>query len=395
MRYLDQVEVKGRRVLMRVDFNVPLAESGRVADDNRIVQAMPSIRHVLDRGGRLILCSHLGRPKGEKRPEFSLAPVARHLSGVLGQEVPLAPDCIGPEVESMANGLGDGEILLLENLRFHKEETKNDSGFSRALASLADLYVNDAFAVSHRAHASVAGVPPLIGECAAGFLIKKELDYFNKALVDPARPLVAILGGAKVSSKLGAIKSLLGKADKIIIGGAMANTFLKAAGIEVGSSLVEEELVETAGEIMSQAKRDGVLFYLPVDAVVSSDMEGRAPVRVIPIEEIEKEEMILDIGQATISLFREALSNARTIVWNGPMGAFERVPFSTGTISLARAVAGSPALTIVGGGDTGLAVNMAGEAHQMSYISTGGGAFLALMEGKELPGVKALEECVK
>ncbi len=393
MRYLDQIEVAGKRVLMRVDFNCPLTESGRVADDNRIVQALPSVKHILEKGGKLILCSHLGRPKGERRPEYSLAPVAAHLSKLIGQEVPLAPDCIGDEVEKMAAAVEEGKALLLENLRFHKGETKNDPEFAQALASLAEVYVNDAFAVSHRAHASVAGVPPLVKSCAAGFLIKKEMEYFEKALDKPQRPLVAILGGAKVSSKLGVIHSLLDKADKIIIGGAMANTFLKAQGLDVGKSLVEEDLIKTAEEILDEARKRRVLVYLPVDAVVATSPDSQARVKIVPVMEVGEDEMILDIGQATISLFKEALGDAGTVVWNGPMGLFEKVPFSTGTISLARTVAGSNALTVVGGGDTGLAVHMAGEAQKMSYISTGGGAFLTLLEGKELPGVKALEAC--
>ncbi len=393
MRYLHELELKGRRVLMRVDFNCPLTESGRVADDNRMVQALPSVKHVLEQGGRLVLCSHLGRPKGERRPEFSLAPVAAHLSHLLGRDVPLAPDCVGPEVEEMARKVEPGGLLLLENLRFHKGETANDPEFAKGLAALGEVYVNDAFAVSHRAHASVAGVPPLMEECGAGFLLEKELDYFHRVMGSPERPMAAILGGAKVSSKLGVIRSLLDRADKIVIGGAMANTFLKAQGMPVGRSLVEEELLDTARSIMDEARERGVIIYLPVDGVVSTSTDPQGRVRICPIQEVADDEMILDIGQATISLFKEAIHDARTVVWNGPMGLFEKVPFSTGTISLARAVAGCPGLTVVGGGDTGLAIQMAGEAPQISYISTGGGAFLALLEGQELPGVRALDEC--
>ncbi len=393
IKYVDEIPLSGKKVLIRVDFNVPLTESGKVADDNRIKGALSTIRHVISEGGRVILCSHLGRPKGERNERFSLKPVADRLGQLLGQEVTLAPDCIGPQVEDLVSGMKDGDVLLLENLRFHHGETKNDPSFAKALASLADVYVNDAFAVSHREHASVTGVPALTGQCAAGFLIKKELDYFNKAMVEPDRPLAAILGGAKVSSKLGAIKNIMNLVDKILIGGAMANTFLVAQGFSVGNSLVESDLVETAREIFEEARDKKIGFYLPVDAVLAKEISSEAQIRIAPVQEIAEDEMILDIGQATIDLFREALYNARTIVWNGPMGAFEKVPFSLGTMSLARTVGSSNALSIVGGGDTGLAVQMAGESDNISYISTGGGAFLMLLEGKELPGITALKEC--
>ncbi len=394
MKYIDQVEVAGKRVLLRVDFNVPLDESGRVADDNRIRGALPTIQYLLDQGASVIICSHLGRPKGERNPAFSLAPAASALGSLIGREVPLAPDCVGPEAREAVSAMGKGGILMLENLRFHKEETGNYREFAAELASMADCYCNDAFAVSHRAHASVVGVTEHIGECAAGFLIKKEMDYFNQAMVSPARPVAAVLGGAKVSSKLGAIENIMEKVDKILIGGAMANTFLKAQGFHVGGSLVEDELLETAGSIIETAGKRGVKLYLPVDVVVSTSMDCHStPIRIVPVQEIGGNEMVLDIGQATIDLFREALHNVETIVWNGPLGAFENVPFSLGTISMARTIASSPALSIVGGGDTGLAVHMAGEADRISYISTGGGAFLMLLEGKELPGLSALGRC--
>ncbi len=393
IRFIDELELKSKRVIMRVDFNVPLDDNGNITDDNRIQAALPSVRHALDAGARLLICSHLGRPKGHRVAKFSLLPVARRLSELLGFEVPLSPDCIGTETADMAAGLRDGRCIMLENLRYHKGETDNDPDFAAALASLAEVYVNDAFAVSHRAHASVVGVPAILRECAGGFLMKSEITYFNRAMKDPARPMVAILGGAKVSSKLGAIENILPKVDVLIIGGAMANTFLLAQGYAVGKSLTEPDLVETASKLMKDAEGRGVRFMLPVDAVVAPEFRDDAPAQVVRVDNVPDDCMILDIGPETTEAYCGALSGAGTIVWNGPMGAFEMKPFSTGTMELAHAVGRSQALSIIGGGDTDLAVHLAGEKDNVSYMSTGGGAFLSLLEGRTLPGFEALEKC--
>jgi len=393
--YMDQIPLKGRRVLVRVDFNVPLDAGGEITDDTRIKAALRTIEYARDAGAKTIVCSHLGRPKGERMDRYSLKPVARRLGELLHAQVPLAPDCVGPEVEGQVAGMEDGQVILLENLRFHGGETKNDPNFAGGLARLAEVYVNDAFAVSHRAHASVVGVAQHCGACAAGFLMKQELSHFERALEDPTRPLVAILGGAKVSSKLAAIKNILSRVDKLIIGGAMANTFLMAEGLEVGASLVEADLADTARGILEQARAGRTRFYLPVDAVVAPELNPDAPTKLVAVQEIPPEWMALDIGPASVHLFREVLYDARTIVWNGPMGAFEVAPFSRGTMAMAHAVAACHALSIVGGGDTDAAVHRAGEAANVSYMSTGGGAFLALLEGKELPGIAALKECAK
>ena len=395
IKYIDEIPLKGQRVLMRTDFNVPLDDSGNITDDSRIRAALPSIRYALEAEARLILCSHLGRPKGQRIEKFSLRPVAGRLGELIDREVPLAPDCIGAEVENQVSSMSDGEVLLLENLRYHQGETKNDPGFAKALARMADVYINDAFAVSHRSHASVTGIPGLVKNCAAGFLVKQELLYFKKAMEEPARPLVAILGGAKISSKLGAVKNILDRVDKLIVGGAMANTFLAAQGINIGKSLAEKSLADTAGALIDRARDKGVKLYLPVDCIIARDIDANAETGTVPVQEIPDDWMALDIGPATSSLFSEALYNVKTIVWNGPMGAFELEPFSQGTMALAHAVGSSQAISIVGGGDTGLAVHRAGEAGNISYMSTGGGAFLSLLEGKELPGITALEECIK
>jgi len=395
IKYIDEIPLKGQRVLMRTDFNVPLDDSGNITDDSRIRAALPSIRYALEVEARLILCSHLGRPKGQRIEKFSLRPVAGRLGELIDREVPLAPDCIGAEVENQVSSMSDGEVLLLENLRYHQGETKNDPGFAEALARMADVYINDAFAVSHRSHASVTGIPGLVKNCAAGFLVKQELLYFKKAVEGPARPLAAILGGVKISSKLGAVKNILDRVDKLIVGGAMANTFLAAQGINIGKSLAEKSLADTAGALIDRARDKGVKLYLPVDCIIARDIDANAETGTVPVQEIPDDWMALDIGPATSSLFSEALYNVKTIVWNGPMGAFELEPFSQGTMALAHAVGSSQAISIVGGGDTGLAVHRAGEAGNISYMSTGGGAFLSLLEGKELPGIAALEECIK
>ncbi len=390
MRNIRDLDIKEKRILIRVDFNVPLDGQGNITDDTRIRGVLPTLNHALDEKGKIIIMSHLGRPKGQRLPEFSLAPAAKRLGRLLDKEVKLAPDCIGPEVEKMIAAMKPGEILLLENLRFHREEQDNDAAFSAKLAELADVYVNDAFAVAHRAHASVEGVTHHFSECAAGFLLQKEMDYFHRSVAEPRRPLVAIIGGAKVSSKLGALRNLMDRVDKMIIGGAMANTFLAAMGYQVGKSLLEEDLVETAKSLMDTAQQQNVKLYLPVDCIVADRFDPQAETKQTTAQEVPAEWMILDIGPATTMLFHEALETAKTIIWNGPMGAFEMDAFSRGTMAMVEHVASSHALTIVGGGDTDVAVHKAGETNNISYMSTGGGAFLMLMEGKELPGVVAL-----
>jgi len=393
VKNIRDIDIRGKRLLIRVDFNVPLDEQRNITDDTRIRGVLPTINHALDENAKVIICSHLGRPKGERKEEFSLSPAAKRLSRLIAKEVRLAPDCVGPEVRKMVEEMQPGEVILLENLRFHKEEQENDEGFAKELASLADIYINDAFAVAHRAHASVVGVPRFVSQCAAGFLLQKEMDYFHRSVDDPMRPLVAIIGGAKVSSKLGALRNLLDRVDKMIIGGAMANTFLKARGFDVGRSKVEDDLLTTANELVDKARRQGVKLYLPVDCIVADRFDPKAETKRVTTQEVPRDWMILDIGPATTMLFTEALEDARTIIWNGPMGAFEMDLFSRGTMAMVQAVARSHALTIVGGGDTDVAVHRAGESANISYISTGGGAFLMLMEGKTLPGVEALEQC--
>jgi phosphoglycerate kinase len=390
VKNIKDLDIRGKKVLIRVDFNVPLDEQGNITDDIRIRSVLPTLNYALDENAAIIICSHLGRPKGQRKPEFSLAPAAKRLSRLIAKEVKLAPDCIGPEVEGLAAALKPGEVLLLENLRFHPEEQANDEKFSRRLAALAEVYINDAFAVAHRAHASVVGIPRFIKERAAGFLLQKEMDYFHRSVSDPTRPLVAIIGGAKVSSKLGALTNLMDRVDKMIIGGAMANTFLKSQGIDVGRSRVEEDLLTTAAELVVKAREKGVKFYLPVDCIVAPEADAKAETKRVTCQEIPAQWMALDIGPASTLLFNEALEDARTIIWNGPMGVFEIDAFSRGTMAMVQAVARSHALTIVGGGDTDVAIHRAGEFDSISYVSTGGGAFLMLMEGKQLPGVEAL-----
>lgn len=391
MKNIRDLDIKGKRLLIRVDFNVPLDEQLNITDDIRIRGVLPTLNYALDENAKVIICSHLGRPKGERKPQFSLAPVAKRLSRLLNKEVVLAPDCIGPETKAIVEAMQPGSVVLLENLRFHAEEQQNDEGFASQLASLCDIYINDAFAVAHRAHASVVGVTQFVEQCAAGFLLQKEMDYFHRSVSNPMRPLVAIVGGAKVSSKLGALDNLMDRVDKMIIGGAMANTFLKSIGHDMGQSRVEDELLDTARELLNKAKRLGVKLYLPVDCIVADKFEARAETKRVPVQEVPRDWMILDIGPATTVLFSEAMEDAKTIVWNGPMGVFEMDAFSRGTMAMVQHVARSHALTIVGGGDTDVAVHRAGESNNISYISTGGGAFLMLMEGKELPGVVALE----
>ena len=390
MKTLKDLELAGKRVLVRVDFNVPMNDQGEITDDLRIRTVLPTLRYLVEAGARVIICTHRGRPKGQRVEAFSLAPVAALTAALLGRPVPLAPDCIGPEVEVAVAALKDGDCLMLENLRFHPEEEKNDAAFSRQLGALADVYVNDAFAVSHRAHASVVGVTAHVREKAAGFLLQKEMEYFQRAIGTPQRPLIAIVGGAKVSGKLQALQNMLGRVDRMIIGGAMANTFLKSQGYDVGASKVEDDLLDTARDLLVQARAKGVKVYLPVDVIAADRFAPDAVIKQVTIQDIPKNWMALDIGPASVVLFNEALADARTIVWNGPMGAFEMDAYARGTMALAHTVASSHALSVTGGGDSNAAVKQSGEAENISYMSTGGGAFLMLMEGKELPGIKAL-----
>ena len=382
MKTLDDLDLKGKRVFMRVDFNVPMDKERRVKDDLRIRAALPSIHKVIDSGGRLILASHLGRPKGKVADEFSLKPVAQYLSNLLARPVPLAPDCTGPEVKKQVLLLKDGETLMLENLRFHPEEEKNDPEFSRQLAELGDIYINDAFAACHRAHASVEGITRFVPECAAGYQLQKEIEYFKKALDNPQRPLAVVVGGAKVSTKLGLLENLIPKIDYLIIGGAMANTFFKAQGKEVGKSLVENDCIETAAKLLEAANKRGVKVFFPVDAVVSAGAQSPEDARQVPIDKVPMDTQILDIGSQSVKAFEAALKNCRTIVWNGPMGVFETPPFNRGTFALAEFMGSLGALTIVGGGDSAAAVKEANAEDKVSYVSTGGGAFLEMLEGK-------------
>jgi phosphoglycerate kinase len=390
MKTIRDLELAGKRVLVRVDFNVPMDEQGNITDDIRIRMVLPTIEYVIEHKGKLILCSHMGRPKGQRVEAFSLAPVAAHLAALIGREVTFAPDCIGEATEAMAANMQPGEVLLLENLRFYKEETENEPVFAARLARLADVYINDAFAASHRAHASVAAVPMLIQEKGAGFLLATELDFFRKAMTEPVRPLMAVIGGAKVSSKLSALQNMLDKVDGMIIGGAMANTFLKSQGVAVGASKTEDDLLDAARQLVQMAGEKGVKLYFPVDFVVADRFAADAVVKNVTAQDIPEGWMALDIGPASTICFQEALADVRTIVWNGPMGAFEMDAFARGTMAMCHAIASSHALSVTGGGDSNAAVKKSGEAENISYMSTGGGAFLQLMEGKGLPGVDAL-----
>ena len=387
---IEDVNLRGKRVLIRADFNVPLDDAHQITDDTRIRSTLPTINRAVDEGARVILCSHLGRPEGPSDLKFSLAPIAKRLQRLLGKEVAFATDCIGPVPEALVAKMKPGDVLLLENLRFHAGEEHNDEAFSKSLAALADVYINDAFGAAHRAHASIVGVPKFVKASAAGYLLKKEIEYLEGAVANPIRPFVAILGGAKVSGKIGVIENLGKRVDKVIIGGGMAFTFIKAMGMEIGSSLVEDNMLDFARGIQEHAMARGVKFYLPVDCVVAASREPGAETKLVPVQEIPKGWCGLDIGPASVKLFSEAVQNAKTILWNGPMGLFETDAYSRGTFSLAHAVANAYALTIVGGGDTALAVHRAGESESMSFISTGGGAALELLEGKELPGLAAL-----
>jgi phosphoglycerate kinase len=393
MKYIDQVNLRGKRVFIRVDFNVPMDEHGNITDDARIRAHLQTINYALDEQAKVIVASHMGRPKGKRIEQFSLKPVAKRLSRLLQKEVAFLDDCVGDGVEKAISAMKDGDVVLLENLRFYIGEEKNDADFAAKLARLCDVYVDDAFAVSHRKAASNTAITEIVKTCAAGFLLRNEIEYFNKAMGNPVRPLVAIIGGAKVSDKIGVLENLLEKVDKLIVGGGMAFTFLKALGYEVGNSLCEQDMLDTAKAIMEKAKEKNVKFYLPVDCVVAERAAADAEAKNCTVQEIPQGWIGLDIGPASTSLFSQALQNAKTIVWNGPMGMFELDPFSRGTFAMVTYVANAHALTIVGGGDTDVAVHRAGESMKISYISTGGGAFLELLEGKPMPAVEALEKC--
>ncbi len=387
---LRDLDVVGKKVFVRADFNVPLNDAQQITDETRIRAALPTIQYLIDHGAKVILASHLGRPKGKPQEKYSLAPVAARLSELLGQNVAKTQDCVGPEAQKQANNLKAGEVLLLENLRFHSEEEQNDPAFAKELASLAELFVNDAFGTAHRAHASTAGIAEYL-PAAAGFLLEKELKFLGEALENPQRPFIAILGGAKVSDKIGVIQNLLGKVDKLIIGGGMSYTFLKARGLEIGKSILEADKMELARNLEEEAKKRGVELLLPVDVIVADDFSVKANRKAVPVEEIPKEWEGMDIGPKTIKLFQSALAGAKTVVWNGPVGVFEMEPFSVGTKSIAQTLAElTDATTIIGGGDSAAAVEQLGYADKITHISTGGGASLEFLEGKELPGVAAL-----
>ncbi len=388
IKSIRDIDIKDKRVFFRFDFNVPLDSQGVIKDDTRIRRALPTINYAIAQGAKSILASHLGRPKGERKPEMSLRPIALRLQELLGRDVGFVDDCVGDEVKEAVAAISDGGLLLLENLRFHVGETKNDPEFASALASLADVYINDAFGTAHRAHASTVGIAERVKEKGAGLLLKEELENLSKAFSNPARPVVAIFGGAKVSDKLGVLNNILDRMDVALIGGGMANSFLKAQGCPVGASRIEEEVIGTASEMLQRSRECEVI--LPVDVVVSAKMEEGAQTEVVKVSSVPAEEMCLDIGPQTIERFRQAIGTAKTIIWNGPMGVFEISAFSRGTMEIAKAVADSGAFSVVGGGDTIRAVEQAGVGGKISYISTGGGAFMEFMEGKTLPGVAAL-----
>ena len=385
--------MKGKRVLVRCDFNVPL-QDGKITDENRLVAALPTIKKLINDGGKVILCSHLGKPKGEPKPELSLAPVAVRLSELLGQEVKFAadPEVVGENAKAAVAAMKDGDVVLLENTRYRKEETKNVDTFSEELASLCDVFVNDAFGTAHRAHCSNVGVTKYVDTAVVGYLMQKEIDYLGNAVNNPVRPLVAILGGSKVSSKISVINNLLDKVDTLIIGGGMAYTFMKANGEEIGTSLVEDDYLDYAKEMEAKAAEKGVKFLIPVDTVVAKEFKNDSPSRVAERGDIQPDEMGLDIGPKTRELFADAVKDAKTVVWNGPMGVFEMPNFAEGTIAVAKALAEIDGTTIIGGGDSAAAVNILGFGDKMSHISTGGGASMEFLEGKELPGVVAAND---
>ncbi len=392
---IESIAVTGKKVLVRCDFNVPLDADKNITDETRILGALPTIKYLVQNGAKVILCSHLGRPKGEVNPKYSLAPVAKRLSEHLGKEVKMAEDVIGESAKALTASMNDGDVVLLENVRYHKEEEKNDPAFSKELASLAEIFVNDAFGTAHRAHASTAGVADYL-PAVCGYLIQKELDVMGKALSDPARPFVAILGGAKVSDKIGVIENLIGKVDKLIIGGGMAYTFLKAKGYEIGKSLFDAEKLDLAKDLMAKAEARGVELLLPVDTMVAASfpdpISAEIAVEAVASDAIPADKMGLDIGPKTAALFAEAVASAKTVVWNGPMGVFENPVLAKGTIAIAEALGSADAITIIGGGDSAAAVEQLGYADKMTHISTGGGASLEFLEGKILPGIACLED---
>ncbi len=388
---IEDINPAGKRVLVRCDFNVPQDENGNITSDKRIVAALPTVKYLMDKGARVILCSHLGRPKGEVNPKYTLAPVAKRLSELLGCEVKMAEDVVGASAKALAAGLSDGEVMLLENVRYHKEEEKNEAGFAKELASLAELYVNDAFGAAHRAHASTAGVADYL-PAACGYLIGKEISIMGDALNNPKRPLVAILGGAKVSDKLGVINNLLEKVDTLIIGGGMAYTFAKAQGGKIGASLCEEDKLDYARDMIAKASKLGVSLLLPTDTVAADKFAADANSKTVPTSDIPDGWLGVDIGEETIKKFTAAVASAGTVIWNGPMGVFEFDKFAVGTKSLAAAIAESGAVSIIGGGDSASAVKKLGFEKNMTHISTGGGASLEFLEGKELPGIACLED---
>ena len=384
---VKDIDLKGKRVFMRVDFNVPMAD-GKVTDDKRIKAALPTIKYVLEQGAALLLASHLGRPKGGPDPEFSLKPASEVLSGLLGIPVKMAPDCVGPEVEAMAKELKPGEVLMLENTRFHKGEEKNDLELAKQMASLADVYVNDAFGSAHRAHSSTEGIARFL-PAVSGFLMEQELEYLGRAVANPDHPYIAILGGAKISDKILVVETLLSKADKLIIGGGMANTFLAAKGYHMQDSLVEEAAIETAKSIL---EKSGDKLILPVDAVIADKFDAEANTQIVDVDRIPAGWRMMDVGPKTLELYKRELDGAKLIVWNGPVGVFEMPKFAEGTFALAKLLAKSGATTVIGGGDSASAVKKAGVAKEMTHVSTGGGASLEFLEGKELPGVAALND---
>lgn len=387
---IADVPLRGKRVFMRVDFNVPLDKQGHVTDDTRIRASLPTIQHAMAEGAKVILASHLGRPAGKVDPRYSLRPVAERLRDLLGKPVTMAEACVGPAVEALVANMQGGDVVLLENLRFDAGEEKNDPGFAQQLARLADVYVNDAFGTAHRAHASTEGMTKFLPLAVAGLLMQAELEHLGRLLASPERPYVAILGGAKVSDKIGLILNLLPKVDHVLIGGGMAYTFLVAGGISVGKSLVEMDRVEAAREVLAKAQSLGVTVHLPEDHVVAQKLDAASPVQVVPREGIPDGWMGVDIGPRTIEAYNNVIAGAKTIVWNGPMGVFEIEPFAKGTKAVAAAVASSKATSVVGGGDSVAAINQLGFADRITHLSTGGGAFLELLEGRELPGVAAL-----